>query len=348
MHPDPPANPVLVEVLRGDSCESRHRGAACVARGEGVVAAWGDVAAFIYPRSAVKPLQALPLVATGAADRYRLSPAELAIACGSHAGEAQHVRTVANWLARIGCGPGALICGPHPPLSEAAARELLLRGEAPGRLHNNCSGKHAGFLTLARELGAPASSYGAPEHPVQRLVATTLAALGGLDPRALTWGIDGCGVPTFALPLAALARAFARFATADGTMDDGTDGMVPSDDPAVGAPRIRAAMLSCPDFVAGSGRFDTEVIVAAAGAVLVKGGAEGVAAAALPRQGLGLALKIDDGGRRAAETAMAALLLRYAELGDAAAALLRRYAEAPVRNSQGRIVGAVRVVAGWP
>jgi L-asparaginase II len=228
-------------------------------------------------------------------------------------------------------------------LSEAAARELMLRGEPPGRLHNNCSGKHAGFLTLARALDVPVADYGAPEHPVQKRVAATLAALGGLDPRALKRGIDGCGVPAYALPLAALARAFARFTTADETMGGATG----IDDPAAGASRIRAAMLSCPDFVAGSGRFDTEVIIGAAGAILVKGGAEGVAAAALPPQGLGIAVKIDDGGRRAAETAMAALLLRYAEPGDAAA-VLRRYAEAPLRNSQGRIVGAVRVVAGWP
>jgi L-asparaginase II len=336
MFPEHTANPVLVEVIRGDSCESRHRGAACVAQADGLVATWGNVDDFIFPRSAIKPLQALPLVTTGAADHFHLSPAELAVACGSHAGEAAHVRTVANWLARIGCGPGALICGPHPPLSEAAAGELLLRGEAPGRLHNNCSGKHAGFLTLARELGVSLADYGAPEHPVQQRVAATLAALGGLHPRALRCGIDGCGVPTFALPLAALARAFARFASED---DD--------DDAAAGAARIQAAMLSCPEFVAGSGRFDTEVIVAAGGSVLVKGGAEGVAAAAIPRRGFGIAVKIDDGGRRAAETAMAALLLRYAEPGAAASALLRRYAGAALRNTQGRIVGAVRAVPGW-
>jgi L-asparaginase II len=309
-----------------------------VARVDGLVAAWGNVDAFIFPRSAIKPLQALPLVATGAADHFHLSPAELAIACGSHAGEAAHVRTVANWLARIGCGPGALICGPHPPLSDAAARELLLRGEAPGRLHNNCSGKHAGFLTLARQLAAPLANYGAPRHPVQQQVATTLAGLAGLDPRALKCGIDGCGAPAFALPLATLARAFARFATGDEN-DDAA---------AAGAARIRAAMVSVPEFVAGPGRFDTEVIIAAEGAVVVKGGAEGVAAAALPHSGLGIAVKIDDGGRRAAETAMAALLLRYAEPGDAASAVLRRYAAADLLNTQGRIVGAIRAVAGWP
>ncbi len=346
MHPEPAANPVLVEVVRSDSCESRHRGAACVARADGPVAAWGDVASPIFPRSAVKPLQALPLVASGAADQFRLSPAEIAIACGSHAGDALHVRTVANWLARIGYGPGALICGPHPPMSETAARELLLRGEAPGRLHNNCSGKHAGFLTLARQLAVPAANYGAPEHPVQKRVAATLAALAGIDPRALKCGTDGCGVPTFALPLAALARAFALFATTDEGADDGAEGSG-LDGAAAGASRIRAAMLSCPEFVAGSGRFDTEVIAAAGGAILVKGGAEGVAAAALPGRGLGIAVKIDDGGRRAAEAVMAALLIRYVQVGDAAAAMLRRYADAPLRNSQERIVGSVRVAAGW-
>lgn len=337
MHPEPVPNPVLVEVIRGDSCESRHRGAACVARADDLIAAWGTIDDVIFPRSAIKPLQALPLVASGAADRFRLSPAELALACGSHAGEAAHVRTVANWLARIGCGPGALICGPHPPLSEAAAGELLLRGEAPGRLHNNCSGKHAGFLSLARHLGTPLADYGAPQHPVQRRVAATLARIAGIDPRALGCGIDGCGAAAFALPLAALARAFARFAIGD----DGNG-------ETAGAPRIRAAMLSCPEFIAGSGRFDTELIIAARGAVLVKGGAEGVLAAALPHLGLGIAVKIDDGARRAAETAMAALLLRYAEPGEAASALLRRYANLALLNTQGKIVGEIRVVPGWP
>ncbi|MFO1155164.1 MAG: asparaginase [Rhodospirillales bacterium] len=331
------SNPVLVEITRGDSCESRHRGAACVANGEATIAAWGDVDAVVFPRSAVKPLQALPLIATGAAARFRLSPPELAIACGSHGGEARHVRTVAGWLARLGYGPGALVCGPHPPLNEAAAEDLVRRGEAPGRLHNNCSGKHAGFLSVARALGVSAADYDAPEHPVQRRVAATLAALAGLDARALRYGIDGCGVPAFALPLATLARAFARFAAADD-----------NDEEAKGAPVIRAAMLSHPEFVAGTGRFDTEIIAAAAGAVLVKGGAEGVVVAALPPQGLAIAVKIDDGAKRAAEAAMAALLLRYARVGEAAAGLLRRYADAPLPNSQGRIVGAIRPIPGWP
>ncbi|MFO1128607.1 MAG: asparaginase [Rhodospirillales bacterium] len=331
------ANPVLVEVVRGDSSESRHRGAACVAGVDGTIAAWGDIDAAIFPRSAVKPLQALPLVATGAADRYGLSASELAIACGSHAGQPQHVHTVADWLARIGCGPDALICGPHPPLDGAAAREQWRQGALPSRLHNNCSGKHAGFLTVARRLGVPTEGYGAPEHPVQRRVAATLAALAGIEPPVLTCAVDGCGVPTFALPLAALARAFARFAAANG---DGSD--VP------GAARIRAAMRSYPQFIAGPGRFDTEIIAAAAGLILVKAGAEGVACAAVPDRGLGIAVKIDDGAGRAAEATMAALLLRFAGPTPAVTALLRQYADAPLRNTEGRTVGAIRAVAGWP
>jgi L-asparaginase II len=332
------ANPVLVEVVRGDSIESRHRGACVVADGNGrLLAGWGDVSTPIFPRSAVKPLQALPLVETGAFERYGLSSAELALACGSHSGTPMHVRTVRDWLARLGLGADALICGAHPPIDADAAAALAASGLPPQPLHNNCSGKHAGFLTLARHLGAPVAGYGELQHPVQQAVAATLAAWCNIDPVRGAVGVDGCGVPTWTMPLTALARAFARL------------GRPESAGRIAGAARVlTTAMAERPEWVAGPGRFDSDVIAASAGAVLVKGGAEGVSAAAIPALGLGIAVKIDDGAKRAAEAAMAGLLARFARLDGAAREVVERTRSPLVINTQGRTVGCVRLAAGWP
>jgi L-asparaginase II len=325
------ANPVLVEVWRGDSVESRHRGAfAAVAADGRLLASAGAVGVPVFPRSAVKPLQALALARSGAVARFALAPAELAIACGSHAGEAAHVRTVAGWLDRLGLADDALICGAPAPASEAAWRRLLAEGRPPGRLHNNCSGKHAGFLTLARQLGEPVAGYGEPGHPVQRQVRHVLAEYAGILPERLRPAIDGCGVPTFALPLDALALAFARLAAAGRRR--------PQD---AAAAVICQAMAAHPANVAGEGRFDTVVIAASAGRILVKGGAEGMAAAALLDHGIGLALKIDDGGRRAVEAAMAALLARFAAPGAACRRVLAGWHSRPLRNTQDRVVGRI-------
>ena len=331
-------NPVLVQVTRGDSVESIHRGAAVVMGADGrLIAAWGDVDALIYPRSAVKPLQALPILATGAGIRFGLTAAELAIACGSHAGEPVHVQTVAGWLRRLGLGEEALICGPHPPLDPVAASALAAAGESPCRLHNNCSGKHAGFLTVARHLGVALDGYGEVAHPVQQRVVATLSALADTDVGQLPVGVDGCGVPTFSLPLSGLALAFARFGCGDG-MDSKL---------AAAARRLVAAMTACPSLVGGSRRFDTQIIAATAGAVIAKGGAEGVAAAALPALGQGIAVKIDDGSKRGAETAMAALLARLAPLNERGIAVVRAHLPAAILNTQGRVVGRCRPAPDW-
>ncbi len=215
--PRPPehgTDPVLVEVTRGPVVESRHRGAIAVCRPSGqLVAAWGEVGRPVFPRSAVKPLQALPLVESGAADRFGLSDRELALACASHSGEARHVGLVAAWLAGLDLSEADLECGAHPPGNEAAARDLVLQGCQASPLHNNCSGKHAGMLTTARHLGEPTRGYIAADHPVQRRIAQVLAELAD-SPAALTpVGTDGCGIPTLALPLAGIATAMARMAT---------------------------------------------------------------------------------------------------------------------------------------
>ena len=206
-------NPVFVEVTRGDMVESRHRGAAAVVDADGsVVHAWGDVEGPVFSRSAIKPLQALPLVETGAAGRFAVSDVEIALACGSHGGAPEHVRPVAAWLERIGLAPGDLECGTHPPTDQEAAGALVRAGEDPSPLHNNCSGKHAGFLTTAVHLGEATAGYVRPDHPVQKRIERVLADLGGVALEGAARGTDGCGIPVIAMPLTAIARAMARLA----------------------------------------------------------------------------------------------------------------------------------------
>lgn len=333
------SDPVLVEVTRGGAVESRHRGAAAVADAEGaIVAAWGDVERPVFPRSAVKPIQALPLLETGAAERFQLSDAEVALACASHNGEAEHTRAVAVWLRRLGLAAGDLECGAHAPTYPETAKAQERRGEAPSALDNNCSGKHAGFLATALFMGEPTRGYIEPGHPVQKRVGQALAEMTGCDLAAAPWGVDGCGIPTFALPLAAIARAMARLAA--------PEGLAPARRRA--AERIVAAMAAHPHLIAGQERFDTRAIAAAHGAFVVKGGAEGVHAAIVPGRGLGLALKIEDGAARASDVAMTALLAHLGLLTNGIDEALEDYAPRPIYNVAGRAVGEVRATAGWP
>ncbi|HSO42754.1 MAG TPA: asparaginase [Rhodospirillales bacterium] len=331
------ANPALIEVTRGGRIESIHRGAAVVMTAEGeVVAAWGDIDRPIFVRSAAKPLQALALVETGAADAFALAPEDLALACGSHGGEPRHVACVTAWLARLGLDGRALVCGPHPPLDPQATADLIRTGNAPTSIHNNCSGKHAGFLTVVRHLGLPLAGYGDPGHPLQQRIRQDVADMGDIEVGDDMLAIDGCGVPAFALPLRALALAFARFGR--------PHGLPPRRGEAV--ERLFAAMAAHPLMVAGNGRFDIAMITASNGGIVSKGGAEAVHAAAVPAAGLGLALKIDDGAKRAADAAMAALLLAHAQPEAPARTCLAAYTRQPLRNTAGTIVGEMRPAAG--
>lgn len=328
--------PILIEVSRGDVIESRHRGVVAVADAEGrLVAGWGDPHRAIFSRSAIKPLQALPLIESGAADRFGLGDRQIALACASHGGEADHVAEVAAWLEGVGLTDAALECGAHWPSHDESARALARDGGRPCPLHNNCSGKHSGFLTTARALGEDVGGYIGYDHPVQRRVTQALAEMMDVEMTALPWGVDGCGIPTFAVPLSAVAVGMARLA-----------------DPSRLAPRraaacrrIQTAMRAHPHLVAGTGRPCTAILRAVPD-VVVKAGAEGVYTAALPRLGLGVALKIEDGTARAAEMALLAVLDRLGALDDdARAALAERY-PAPIRNVVGRIVGAIRPAPG--
>lgn len=329
-------NPVLVEITRGERVESCHRGCAAVVANDGtVVAAWGDVEQPVFPRSAVKPLQVLPLLETGAAERYQVSDEEIALACASHGGEPEHVERVAAWLVRLGLKPDSLVCGPHLPLSEAASRAVIRHGEEPSRLHNNCSGKHAGFLTTALHLREPLTGYAGPVHPVQLRVRRVLSHMGGVELPEDARGVDGCGVPTVAMPLVALARAMARLAAPE------REGRLRAE----ALRRVTSAMTSHPSLVGGRGRFDSVVMAASGGSIIVKGGAEGVHAAALLHHGIGIAVKIDDGAKRAAEPAMAALLSRFAEPDDTLNGSLAPYTRTAMRNTTGARIGVLRVAS---
>jgi L-asparaginase II len=313
-------NPVLVEVTRGGLVESIHRGAVAIATAEGAIRfALGDVETPVYTRSSLKPIQALPLIESGAADAFGLSDEEVALACASHSGEPMHTTRVASWLERIGCSEADLACGPQVPRYEPASQELLRSGEKPSRLHNNCSGKHTGFLTLAKHLKAPLEGYVNVAHPVQQAVLTSLAALSGVTDPA--WGVDGCAAPNFALPLAAFARALARIA---GRRTPGAD-------------RILRAMIAYPELIGGTGRTCTALMLAAKGKAAVKIGAEGVYAAMLPKAGLGIAIKIDDGASRGAETAIAAVLEKLGVIAGGS-----ELVRSPVLNTRGASVGERR------
>jgi L-asparaginase II len=327
------SNPVLVEVTRGALVESRHRGAVAVCDAEGNSAlAVGDVTSPIFPRSAVKALQALPLFEQGAAERFALTDEELALACASHSGEAAHVAGVESMLAKAGLKPSDLRCGAHWPIAQAAAATVARSG-APTALHNNCSGKHAGFLCVARAIGVDVADYWRPAHPVQRLVRGVLEDFTGASVGEACCAIDGCSVPTWAVPLHNLAHGFAKLGTGRGV----------SAERARAATRLRHACAAAPWFVAGTGRFCTEIMQLFGQRVFVKTGAEGVYCAALPQQALGIAVKCDDGAGRAAQAIMAAVLARFLPLTASERAALERFVAPVQRNWNGFEVGQNRV-----
>jgi L-asparaginase II len=327
------SNPVLVHVTRGGMVESRHRGLfAVVDEGGGLVVGVGEIARPVYPRSAIKAFQALPMVET-AADRFGFTDAEIALACASHSGEPEHVRLARGMLAKLGLSESDLECGAHSPYDNAAQHALAAAGESPGRIHNNCSGKHAGMLALALALGAEPKGYTQASHPVQRAIAAALHELCGIDPQTQPRGIDGCSVPTWAMPLKAWARGFSRFASGAGLARERRRA----------AGRIIAAVRAHPFLVAGSERFCTRLMQAVPRA-FVKTGAEGVFCGAVPHAGFGIAVKCDDGAGRAAEVIMAALLAHLPVWTAEEQARLRGFATVPLTNRAGVEVGDIRTV----
>ena len=323
-------NPVLVHCLRGELIENRHRGAIAVCDPHGrLVHSWGDVDALIYPRSSVKLLQALPLIESGAADHFQLSDAELALACSSHGAEPAHTETVNRWLGRIGLDEDALECGAHAPNHDPTAHEMLAAHHDYGRLHNNCSGKHTAMLTISRHLGEQTRGYIEREHPAQQRWFDSLGEMAGVDLRHLPWNRDGCGIPVIAMPLMAMATAFARIAVPDDLSSTRGDAVN----------RLGNAIAENPFMVAGSGRLCSEVIELSGRRTLVKTGADGVYSAALQQQGLGVALKIDDGNGQASEVALLSVLRHLGGLHADELEQLEERCRMPITNTRGVVTG---------
>lgn len=327
-------NPVLVEVTRGHIVESRHRGMVVAVDGDGrVVLSAGEADAPVFPRSACKAMQGLPLVESGAADAYGFGERELALACASHSGEPEHVALAADMLARAGQDETALECGTHWSGDErmliAQARSI----EAPNALHNNCSGKHAGFVCTACHTGTRLKGYVGYDHPVQAQIRAVMADLTGAALGTDTCGTDGCSIPTYAIPLRRLAHGFAKMATGTGI----------SAARAKASKRLIEACMAEPFYVAGTKRACTRLMRTAPGRIFAKTGAEGVFCAAIPEQGIAIALKCEDGTTRAAEAMVAATLARFFTDEPELHAALMAQANRPVKSRIGAEVGAIRV-----
>lgn len=316
-------NPVIAELTRGGIVESRHTGAfAVVNRNLEVALSGGDISQAVFPRSAVKAFQCLPMVESGAADRFGYTPEEIALACASHLGEPEHVRVARNMLRKAGNGEGHYQCGAHWPEGFEARLALARTGGEAQAIHNNCSGKHAGMLALARQLGVDPKDYIKRDHPVQRAIAATIGRMCDCDPDHIPCGIDGCSVPTWAIPLGNIARGFARF----------TD---PSNSH---AQRIIAAVKTHPLMVSGSTGFDT-LLMTAVPRVFAKGGAEGVHCGAIPHAGLGIALKCDDGAGRGAQVAFASILARLDVWTPEELSIIKGFAHQDLTNCNRFTVG---------
>ena len=323
----------VAELWRGGLLESTHLGHAVICDAGGVVEAWGNPQAVIFPRSSCKMVQALPLLETGAAAARGLTPAHLALSCASHQGAALHVEMAGRWIADLGLGESDLRCGAHEPLDHAERDRLICSHEKPCQLHNNCSGKHSGFLTVTRHLKA-GPEYVEMDHPLQKAIRAATEDVA--EETVAGWGVDGCSAPNFAVTLHGLARSMAKFATAREGHGAREDAMY----------RLTRAMAAHPELVAGEGRACTELMRAMGGKVAIKTGAEAVFVAIVPEKGLGIALKVLDGNSRASEAAIAHLLVRAGVLAADHPATVKRLA--PVqRNWRGIETGQLRLAAGF-
>jgi L-asparaginase II len=325
----------FVQVTRGDLIESRHRLSIAIAGPDGRLVAWsGDPQLVTFWRSAAKFFQAVPLVADGAADALGVTEEELALACASHNGETRHAEVARVLLGRSGASEADLVCGPHSSLSDAVAKTMAQRGEKPTKAHNNCSGKHAGMIAVGRHAGWGSDGYHVPTHQVQRRCLEEVSRWTGIHVDGIPHGTDGCGVPSFALPLAAMATAYARLGAAVAGDD------VPSVPAASLAAmrRLIAAVRAHPFLLAGTGRLDTELLEITRGRVLAKIGAEGVYSAVIPDLRLGLAFKVEDGATRALAPALLALLDQVA---PGVVQGLESHRRPGIANTLGRMVGSL-------
>ena len=331
---------ILVRVVRGETVESVHRGHVVAIDGSGKsVFEIGDSKAVTYLRSSAKPFQALPFIASGAADAFGFSEEEIAVACASHSGEARHVRIAQLMLERIGLSEAHLRCGSHLPFYEKEAERMIRAGEHPTQLHNNCSGKHAAMLAFARHIGADIAEYENPDNPVQQAILDTVARFSEIDRSEIRLGTDGCAAPNFAMPVIAMARMFAHLVSPPKFLAD-------NERSACG--RIVSAMTKFPELIGGTERLDTMLMQAAAGRIISKVGADGVWLCGIipcrqwPR-GLGIALKIEDGDDKRARPVVAVALLR--ELGILSDKDLAELAPIPMKNRRGDVVGRIEAAS---
>ncbi|MFD2612905.1 asparaginase [Paenibacillus gansuensis] len=322
----------MIHVSRGPLTESVHRGFIAVTDTEGnVLYQLGDPDYITFARSAAKLLQALPVIESGAVDRYGLNEREISLLSASHSGEAEHVDTVHSILRKIGAAEDELQCGPHFPLNRDAASLIRERGGKPGRVHNNCSGKHSGMLAWSHHLGEATEHYMSPDHPVQQAMLGAVADMAGLAPSGVVLGTDGCGVPVFGMPLRRLAQAYARLGRPDGLPDER----------AAACRRVTAAVARHPFYLAGTDRFDTRLIEVSQGRILGKFGAEGVFALSVPDRGWGLALKVEDGAERALYPAVLEAVSQLGLLTASELAQLAAFRRPELRNWAGTQVGYI-------
>lgn len=329
------SNPVpMTEIWRGPLAESVHRGHAVICDEAGqIVQAWGNPQEQVLPRSSCKMIQALPLIESGAADAHGLTTEQLALACSSHNAAPIHTDRVQAWLADLGLRDDDFRCGPQDPGDTPTHHAMIRAGESPCQYHNNCSGKHSGFLTLTRHLGA-GPEYVEIDHPVQKACLEAFESVTGETSPG--YGIDGCSAPNFMTSLHGMARAMAYFAAAQ----DGADTRQTA------AVRLWQAMVAHPELVAGETRACTELMRACSEPVALKTGAEAFYIAILPARKLGIALKITDGGTRGAECAIAALLVRLGVL-DPNHPTTRKFMNAPITNRRDLVTGMIKPATGW-
>ena len=327
---------ILAKVIRGDTVESIHRGHIIVIDGEGkTVSEMGDPSMVTFYRSAGKPFQAMPLLTSGAADAFGFSEEEIALACASHSGEARHVRIAELMLERIGLTESYLRCGTHLPFYEKEAERMMRAGEYPNQLHNNCSGKHAAMLAVAKHLGADLESYEGVDHPVQNAILNAVAEFSETSESEIAVAIDGCAAPNFALPISAMARSFLNLVSPPESIAEVSR---------AAAGRIVSAMTKFPELIGGTERLDTMLIQAAEGHVISKVGADGVwLCGVVPCEkwltGLGIALKVEDGDDKRARPVVAVEILR--QLGILSDDALPELSPMPIKNRRGDLVGRV-------
>jgi L-asparaginase II len=325
---------LLVNVTRGGLVESVHRVFACAVDGDGnVIYGAGDIEMPVYLRSTAKPLIAAAIIEAGAGKRFGLDSQEVAVIAASHSGEPYHVQAVQSILDKIGMTASALQCGVHAPYDERAAEDLRRAGKEPSVLHNNCSGKHAGILALCRSIGADTATYLQVDNPAQQRILEFCARLSDDDASSWPLGVDGCGIPVYATSLRKAALSFARLAT--------LRGVTTSDAKALEV--VRDAMAAHPEYVSGTGQFDTELMRAAGGKLVAKAGAEGLQGVGSPGLGFGYASKVLDGSPRGRGPITIAAMRRLGVLSEEQASHLERFARPTVYNRAGRAVGEVVV-----